>query len=130
MEKVWGLLDTAIAAFLVVIALSVQLYENYRLTEILKAKEAAAVVKEDAHLRDWCDGLELAIRLSVLAEKQDEIICFAGREYTWQEFSTEVLGVHAVPDASRFLASRQQQEQLQKRHFQIYQLDGKWRIEE
>ena len=126
MEKIFDLLDTAIAVLLVVIALSVQLYENYRLTELLKTKEVAAEINPDARLRDQCDGLELAARLGVLAGKKEEIICFAGQEYRWPEF----LGVKVLPEADVFLADRRQQEQLQKRRFQIYQSDGKWRIEE
>ena len=130
MDKIFDLLDTAIAVVLVVIALSVQLYENYRLAELLKTKEVAAEVNLDARLRDQCDGLELAVRLGVLAGKKEEIICFAGQEYRWPEFGAEVLGVKVLPEANVFLADRRQQEQLQKRRFQIYQLDGKWRVEE
>ncbi len=130
MDKIFDLLDTAIAVVLVVIALSVQLYENYRLAELLKTKEVAAEVNLDARLRDQCDGLELAVRLGVLAGKKEEIICFAGQEYRWPEFGAEVLGVKVLPEVDVFLADRRQQEQLQKRRFQIYQLDGKWRVEE
>ena len=130
MEKIFDLLDMAIAVLLVVIALSVQLYDNYRLTELLKTKEVAAEINPDARLRDQCDGLELAARLGVLAGKKEEIICFAGQEYCWPEFGAEVLGVKVLPEADVFLADRRQQEQLQKRRFQIYQSDGKWRIEE
>ena len=130
MDKIFDLLDTAIAVVLVVIALSVQLYENYRLAELLKTKEVAAEVNLDARLRDQCDGLELAVRLGVLAGKKEEIICFAGQEYRWPEFGAEVLGVKVLPEVDAFLADRRQQEQLQKRRFQIYQLDGKWRVEE
>ena len=130
MEKIFDLLDTAIAVLLVVIALSVQLYENYRLTELLKAKEVTAAVNPDARLRDQCDGLELAVRLGALAGKKEEVICFAGREYSWPEFGAEVLGVTALPEADAFLADSRRQEELRKRSFQIYQLDGKWRIEE
>lgn len=130
MEKIFDLLDTAIAVLLVVIALSAQLYENYRLTELLNAKKVAAEVNPDACLRDRCDGLELAARLGVLAEKKEEIISFAGREYSWPEFGAQVLGITVLPETNAFLADRRRQEELRQRRFQVYQFDGKWRIEE
>lgn len=130
MEKIFALLDTAVAVLLVVIALSVQLQENHRLTELLKKTESSVGVSEAACLRGRCNGLELAAHFGMLTEKREEIIIFAEKEYRYVSFCKEVLGLAVSPDSRSFTASAQVQEALKKRSFQIYQINGKWRVEE
>ena len=129
MEKVFDLLETAIAVMLVVAALSTQLYDNSRLTTAIKTEEKAAVLT-DAELRYSCNGMELISHLCLLAEKEEPKIIYANTEYRFSEFCQKILGLTIAEENRKFILSFGKQTDLQKREFQMYQQDGIWRIKE
>lgn len=128
MEKIFDLLDVAIAVLLLVIALSVQLYDNHQVTNGLERKIVPTA--GEAELRHSCDGMELAAQLSLLAEKEEVTILYSGKEYRVGEFYENVLGVRLSEEERGFMATEEKRADLRGKIYRIHQQDGKWRIEQ
>ncbi|RRD94569.1 hypothetical protein EII17_07230 [Clostridiales bacterium COT073_COT-073] len=128
MEKLLNLLEVAIATLLVVVAITVQLSDNYRVTAA--RTKPAVTVDRAAGLRYYCNGLELAAHLILVAEKEQMAVIYQNTEYEYAVFCREILGVEYLPEEPGFKADSRLQKQLAARQFCLFQQEGKWRVEE
>lgn len=128
MEKLLNLLEVAMATLLVVMAITVQLNDNYQVAAGIR--KPAVAIDQAIGLRYYCSGLELVSHLVLVAEKGQIAVIYQNTEYEHSVFCRKVLGVELLPEELGFQADPSIQQQLADRQFCLFQQDGKWRVEE
>lgn len=130
MEKILDLSEIAIAVILMVVAVSVQVYDNHYINQLVEDQSAPEQVSlsEKGELRYLCNGLDLIGHLILLGEKGQNQVVYRNKEYPYDDFIEEVLQVSVIPENRSFSLGAGQADKLKSQVFELYQAGGKWRI--
>lgn len=139
MDKIFDLLDVAIAVMLLVVAFTVQIHSSYSILqggeqkrqeqEILKPQWEAEKpgVQELYYLGN---GVESLSYLHFLNQDEEQSYSFAGKEYDFKGFCEQILKVEIKPELNYIPIEDTKEQELLARKFKIYRYEQKWRIEE
>lgn len=134
MDKLFDLLDIAIAVILLVVALTIQIHshqkviQDYRVAEKGFGSPTSSEAEEKLYYTG--NGLECLSYLNFLNQDREAVYTFAGAEYGYSEFCEKILKIETNAELSYVDLNPAQESDLLNRRFIIYQQQGKWRIDE